>query len=89
MNTYCVALDAQSVTGIHLIELAGQQYGLSYILGFGGAAVCSLAGVGDSEANCFDSFPMWWGYFHGSCASGWLCPVLGTITYCLIKQILI
>ena len=71
VTTYCVTLDAQSVTGIHLIQLAGQQYGLSYILGFGDAAVCSLAGVGDSEANCFDSFPRWWGYFHGSCATGW------------------
>ncbi len=71
VNTYCVALDAQSVTGIHLIELAGQQHGLNYILGFGGQAVCSLAGVGDSEATCFDSFPLWWGYFHGSCTAGW------------------
>ena len=81
VSTYCVSLDAQSVTGIHLIQLAGQQYGLNYILGFAGAAVCSLAGVGDSEANCFDSFPLWWGYFHGSCSSGWSLAPTGADSY--------
>ena len=28
-TSYCVALDASSVSGIHLIELAGQQFGCS------------------------------------------------------------
>ena len=45
-TTYCVALDASSVTGIHLVQLAGSQFGLQYQLGFGGQAVCQLAGRG-------------------------------------------
>jgi hypothetical protein len=79
--SYCVALDAQSVTGIHLVELAGQQHGLQYTLGFGGAAVCSLAGVGDPASDCFGSFPLWWGYFHGSCSTGWGLAPTGADSY--------
>ena len=45
-TTYCVALDASSVTGIRLVQLAGSQFGLQYRLGFGGQAVCQLEGVG-------------------------------------------
>src|SRR5919202_4221909 len=49
----CVALDAERVSGLHLIELAGSQYGLSYSFGLGGQAVCMLAGVGTPGDDCF------------------------------------
>ena len=48
-----------------------QQYGLTYRLGFGGRAVCMLAGVGATGDDCFGSYPNFWGYFHGTGASGW------------------
>ena len=70
-TTYCVALDATSVTGIHLIQLAGSQFGLQYQLGFGGQAVCQLAGVGASGGDCFGSYPDFWGYWHGNGSGGW------------------
>jgi hypothetical protein len=70
-TSYCVALDASSVSGIHLIELAGQQYSLQYHLGFGGQAVCQLAGVGPDGDDCFGDFPSFWGYWHGSGDDGW------------------
>ena len=41
----CVVLDAVEVSGLHLIELAAAQHGLSYGFGLGGAAVCRLDGV--------------------------------------------
>ena len=69
--TYCVALDASSVTGIHLVQLAGSQFGLQYQLGFGGQAVCQLAGVGASGGDCFGSYPDFWGYWHGNGSGGW------------------
>ena len=70
-TAYCVALDGASVSGTHLIELASEQYGLTYRLGFGGRAVCMLAGVGATGDDCFGSYPNFWGYFHGAGASGW------------------
>jgi hypothetical protein len=70
-TAYCVALDQASVSGTHLIELASEQYGLTYRLGFGGRAVCVLAGVGAPGDDCFGSYPNFWGYFHGTGASGW------------------
>ena len=70
-TTYCVALDASSVTGIHLVQLAGSQFGLQYQLGFGGQAVCQLAGVGASGGDCFGSYPDFWGYWHGNGSGGW------------------
>lgn len=70
-STYCVALDATSVTGIHLIQLAGTQYGLQYRLGFGGAAVCQLEGVGVEGSDCFGGYPDFWGYWHGNGSGGW------------------
>lgn len=70
-TAYCVALDEASVSGTHLIELASEQYGLTYRLGFGGRAVCMLAGVGATGDDCFGSYPNFWGYFHGTGASGW------------------
>jgi hypothetical protein len=70
-TSYCVALDASSVSGIHLIELAGQQFGLQYSLGFGGQAVCQLNGVGPGGGDCFADYPDFWGYWHGSGDDGW------------------
>jgi hypothetical protein len=70
-TAYCVALDEASVSGTHLIELASAQYGFTYRLGFGGRAVCMLAGVGANGDDCFGSYPNFWGYFHGAGASGW------------------
>jgi len=70
-TAYCVALDEASVSGTHLIELASEQYGLTYRLGFGGRAVCMLAGVGATGDDCFGSYPNFWGYFHGTGDSGW------------------
>jgi hypothetical protein len=67
----CIALDAASVSGIHLIELAGRQHGLHYSLGFGGQAVCSLAGVGVTGGDCFAEYPEFWAYWHGDWHGGW------------------
>jgi hypothetical protein len=69
--TYCVALDAASVSGIHLIQLAGSQDGLQYRLGFGGQAVCQLAGVGPEGDDCFASYPDFWGFWLGDGSGGW------------------
>jgi hypothetical protein len=70
-TTYCVALDADRVSGIHLIELAASQYGLQYRLGFGGKAVCQLDGVGPNGDDCFAQSPSFWGYWHGDGGNGW------------------
>ena len=70
-TTYCVALDATSVSGIRLIQLAGAQYGLSYHLGFGSQAVCQLNGVGPNGGDCFSAYPDFWGYWHGTAGGGW------------------
>src|SRR5437016_11838511 len=70
-TSYCVALDASSVSGIHLVELAGQQFGVQYRLGFGGQAVCQLEGVGPDGDDCFADYPSFWGYWHGSGDAGW------------------
>jgi len=67
----CVALDAASVSGIHLIELAGRQHGLQHSFGFGGQAVCSLAGVGVDGGDCFGEYPEYWGYWRGDGRGGW------------------
>ena len=78
--TYCVGLDASSVSGIHLIQLAGSQFGLQYTLGFGGQAVCQLAGVGVSGGDCFGAYPDFWGYWHGDGAGGWTWAGSGAAT---------
>jgi hypothetical protein len=67
---YCVAIDGASVSGIELIELAADQFGLDYGLGFGGDAVCRLARVGVDGGDCFSEFPRFWGYWRGTSA-GW------------------
>ena len=60
-----------SVSGTHLIELASEQYGLTYRLGFGGRAVCMLAGSAPPATTASAAIPNFWGYFHGAGASGW------------------
>lgn len=60
----CVALDAERVTGLHLIELADEQHGLDHAFGYGGQAVCRLDGVGTASENCFEEDdPFYWAYF--------------------------
>ncbi|MFN2587983.1 MAG: hypothetical protein ABR613_07695 [Actinomycetota bacterium] len=71
VTTYCVALPDESVTGIDLVELAGDQHGLDYSLGFGGEAVCRLEGVGPEGGDCFGDYPEFWGYWHGNGSGGW------------------
>ena len=63
---FCVQLPDESVSGIELIQLAGEQHGLTYELGNGGQSVCMLAGVGSSSGNeCFGEYPDFWGYWRG------------------------
>lgn len=70
-RSYCVALGASGVSGTDLIRLAHAQYGLDYRLGYGGRAVCRLAGVGVDGGDCFGAFPDYWGYWHGDDSGGW------------------
>lgn len=70
-HSFCIALDAASVSGIHLIELAGAQDHLAYGFGSGGQAVCRLAGVGPQGDDCFADYPDYWGYWHGDGQGGW------------------
>jgi hypothetical protein len=67
----CVALDAPTVSGTHLIELAGAQQHLSYGFGSGGQAICRLAGVGPQGDDCFADYPDFWGYWRGDGHGGW------------------
>jgi hypothetical protein len=71
VTTYCVELPDGSVSGIDLVELAGEQHGLDYSLGFGGEAVCRLEGVGPEGDDCFSEYPEFWGYWHGDGSGGW------------------
>ncbi|MEA2558355.1 MAG: hypothetical protein QOG88_1893, partial [Actinomycetota bacterium] len=72
VTTYCVALGAPSITGIQLIQKAGQQFGLIYRLGFGGQAVCMLNGVGGpSGDDCLTGQSEYWGYWIGDGSDGW------------------
>ncbi|MEA2433030.1 MAG: hypothetical protein QOG54_487 [Actinomycetota bacterium] len=68
---YCVELPDDSVSGIELIELASEQHGLDYRLGYGGEAVCMLAGVGTEGDDCFEKYPDYWGYWRGDGDGGW------------------
>jgi hypothetical protein len=70
--TLCVALDAASVTGLHLIELAHDQHGLDYRFGLGGAAVCRLAGTGVNVDDCFAAYPDYWGYWTSDGDGPWV-----------------
>ena len=69
--TYCVELPDDSVSGIELIELAGEQHGLQYSFGYGGEAVCVLAGVGPEGDDCFADYPDFWGYWRGNDSGDW------------------
>ena len=68
---YCVTLDSEAVSGIHLVELAAGQHGLAYELGYGGQAVCMLAGVGPTGGDCFADDPLFWGYFRAGASGRW------------------
>lgn len=68
---YCVVLPDDTVSGMELIQLAGQQHGLSYRLGFGGKAVCMLAGVGARGNDCFESYPDFWAYWRADASGQW------------------
>jgi len=78
VRSFCVALDATTVSGVHLIELAGAQDHLSYGFGSGGQAVCRLAGVGPQGDDCFSDYPQYWGYWHGDGHGGWIWSSSGT-----------
>lgn len=71
-HRFCVSLPAEEVSGIQLIELAADQHGLSYKLGYGGGAVCMLAGVGPTGDDCFEDHPNFWGYWRGDGSGGWV-----------------
>jgi hypothetical protein len=77
---YCVKLDAETVTGTHLIELAGRQHDLTYEFGFGGAAVCMLAGVGPTSGDCFEEYPNFWAYWRDDGSGGWTWSSTGAAT---------
>ena len=69
---YCVELPSdEDVSGIDLIVLAHDQFGLTYRLGYGGNAVCMLADVGTEGDDCFSEYPDFWGYWHGDESGGW------------------
>lgn len=70
-NRFCVALPDGSVTGIELIELAGEQHGLQYRFGYGGNVVCQLAGIGYGSDECLKDGPEFWGYWRGNGSGGW------------------
>jgi len=67
----CVGLDAPTVSGTHLIELAGAQQHLAYGFGSGGQAVCRLAGTGPQGDDCFADYPDFWGYWRSDGGAGW------------------
>jgi hypothetical protein len=71
VHRFCVVLSDAEVSGLELIELAGEQHGLSYRFGFGGDAVCMLAGVGPGGDDCFEDYPDFWGYWRGDGSGGW------------------
>lgn len=81
VSKLCVTLDASTVSGLHFIELAGQQHGLSYSLGLGGKAVCRLDGVGPTGDDCFAQYPDYWGYWHGDGKGGWTWASTGAGSY--------
>ena len=70
-HRFCVALPDDSISGIELIELAAEQHGLDYRLGYGGNVVCVLAGVGYESDECLKEGPEFWGYWRGDGSGGW------------------
>ena len=59
------------MTGIELIQLASEQHGLQYRLGYGGNVVCQLGGVGYDSDECLKEGPEFWGYWRGDGSGGW------------------
>lgn len=78
VTSLCVALPADSVSGMKLIQLAGQQHGLQYRIE--GGAVCQLAGTGPSQGDCFGEYPDFWGYWRGDDDGGWTWSNSGAAT---------
>lgn len=72
VQTFCVALPDGETSGLGLVVLANEQHGLAYKLGFGGEAVCMLAGVGPTSDDCFEEYPNFWGYWRGDGSGGWI-----------------
>ena len=72
VQSFCVALPDGETSGLGLIALANEQHGLAYKLGFGGEAVCMLAGVGPTSDDCFEEYPNFWGYWRGDGSGGWI-----------------
>lgn len=72
VQTFCVSLPDGETSGLGLIALANEQHGLAYKLGFGGEAVCMLAGVGPTSDDCFEHYPDFWGYWRGDGNGGWI-----------------
>ena len=71
VHRFCVSLPEDEVSGTELIVLAAEQHGLSYRFGYGGDAVCMLAGVGTEGDDCFERYPDFWGYWRGDGSGGW------------------
>lgn len=77
---YCVEFPAgrTSVSGIELIELAGEQHGLSYRFdSFAGVglAVCMLDGLEPADDGCLGT--PYWAYWHGDGSGGWIFATQG------------
>ncbi len=72
VQKFCVSLPDGETSGLGLIALANEQHGLPYKLGFGGEAVCMLAGVGPTGDDCFEDYPDFWGYWRGDGSGGWV-----------------
>ncbi|MDQ3984933.1 MAG: hypothetical protein M3280_00300 [Actinomycetota bacterium] len=68
----CVELNDDEVSGIELVQLAHQQHGLDYQLGYGGQAVCQLANIPEPNPpeECFEQGEPFWGYWRDQ-GSGW------------------
>ncbi len=79
--SFCVAIPSGGTSGIGLIKLAHEQHGLDYSLGFGGNAVCKLAGVGVDGDDCWADYPDFWGYWHQSASGSWTWASSGASSY--------
>jgi LPXTG-motif cell wall-anchored protein len=78
---YCVALPAKGASGLDLIRLAARQHGLSYKFGYGGQAVCMLAGLGSEDEDCFERGEPYWGYWHGTPSGEWTWSSVGARSF--------
>lgn len=78
----CVQLNAPVVSGLELIELAGDQYDLQYRFGYGGRAVCQLANVPTTPPpdECFEQGKPFWGYWRDGDSGDWTWSGTGAAT---------